>query len=89
MILHDATLRTIVHGTSLFHLAPLPPLRHRDFPVVDALATKCCSYLGTAVTRRYATYTFFDVALLYFLNLDSSIQVWFCTLLRVWTKDPW
>ena len=24
----------------------------------DAFATKCCSYLGTAVTRRYAAYTF-------------------------------
>ena len=54
MILHDASSGTIAHGVSLFYVAPLPPLRHRDFFVVDAFATKCCSYLGTAVTRRYA-----------------------------------
>ena len=41
-----------------FYVAPLPLLRHRDFFVVDAFAAKNCFYIGTAVTRRYATYTF-------------------------------
>ena len=33
----------------------------------------------------------YDVAqhLLYILNLESSTQVWYCTHLRVWTRDPW
>ena len=49
MILHDATSGTFVHGVSLFYVAPLPPLWHRDLFVVDAVATIFCSYLGTAV----------------------------------------
>ena len=41
-----------------FCVAPLPPLWHRVLFVVDAFATKFCSYLGTAVTRRYVAYIF-------------------------------
>ena len=39
-------------------VAPLPPLRHCDSPVVGALATIFCSCLGAAIDRRYATCTF-------------------------------
>ena len=57
-ILRDVSLGAIAHGVSLLFVAPLPTLRRRDLFVVDAFTTIFCSYLGTAVTRRYAAYTF-------------------------------
>ena len=50
--------RTLLPMESLYDVALLPSWQHRDSFVVDAVATTFCFSLGTAVTRRYAAYTF-------------------------------